>query len=71
MQVFHTAGVPPNMGRTIFANIGWTQNRRAELTKRVTENRASKRVSRFNLDSQISIVIAAGGAVPSDGLAIL
>jgi hypothetical protein len=34
MQVFHTAGVPPNNGRTILAIIGCTRNRRNALKKR-------------------------------------
>src|SRR5687767_4398211 len=33
MQVFHTAGVPPNNGRTILAMIGCTRNRRKALKK--------------------------------------
>lgn len=38
MQVIHVAGVPPRVGSTILANIGWTAKSRAEPTKSVTEN---------------------------------
>jgi hypothetical protein len=31
MHVFQTAGIPPNMGRIILANIGSIQKRRAAL----------------------------------------
>jgi hypothetical protein len=34
MQVFQTAGVPPNRGRTILAIMGCTRNRRNALKKR-------------------------------------
>jgi hypothetical protein len=35
MLVFQTAGEPPSRGRTIFVNIGWTENRSAALSSRV------------------------------------
>jgi hypothetical protein len=38
MHVFHTAGVPPSSGSSIFAIIGWIEKRSAELTKIVTPN---------------------------------
>src|SRR3982751_1509825 len=38
MQVFHTAGVPPNSGRIILPTIGWTRNSRVALTNSVTPN---------------------------------
>jgi hypothetical protein len=41
MQVFQTAGVPPRIGRIIFAIIGWTKNNDSELTKRVIANSAA------------------------------
>src|ERR1700693_3931730 len=34
IQVFHTAGVPPNSGRTILAIMGCTRKRRNALKKR-------------------------------------
>jgi hypothetical protein len=34
IQVFHTAGVPPNSGRTILANMGCTRKRRNALKRR-------------------------------------
>jgi hypothetical protein len=37
MQVFQTAGVPPNIGRIIFAIMGWTRNKREALRKIATE----------------------------------
>ena len=33
MQVFHTAGVPPKIGRTIFPSMGCTEKRSAALRK--------------------------------------
>src|SRR5439155_26690085 len=39
MHVFHTAGVPPSSGSTIFAIIGWTRNSSDELRKSVTTSR--------------------------------
>jgi hypothetical protein len=38
MQVFHTAGVPPSSGNTIFANIGSARNNNPELQNRVRQN---------------------------------
>src|SRR5436189_88723 len=38
MQVFQTAGAPPNFGRIILAIMGWTENSRAALTNSVTVN---------------------------------
>jgi len=37
MQVVHTAAVPPNHGRIIFAMRGWTWKRRKAERKIVTE----------------------------------
>src|SRR5919199_5305094 len=42
MQVIHVAGVPPNRGRTILANIGCTTNNSVELTNSVTEKSAGQ-----------------------------
>jgi hypothetical protein len=42
MHTFHTAGVPPSFGKTIFANIGSTTNKSALLRKSVRLNRISK-----------------------------
>jgi hypothetical protein len=39
MQVFQTAGVPHNTGRSIFATIGCTENNKPALTKMVIANR--------------------------------
>jgi hypothetical protein len=39
--VFQTEGEPPSRGRTIFANIGSTRKRSAELTNSETANRMS------------------------------
>ena len=39
--MFQTAGVPPSRGNTILANIGWSRNSNAELTKSVTVKRIS------------------------------
>jgi hypothetical protein len=39
MHVFHTAGVPPSRGKSIFATSGCTQNRSAALRN----NAAAKR----------------------------
>jgi hypothetical protein len=36
MHVFHTAGVPPSTGNSIFAIIGSTEKSKAALTKIVT-----------------------------------
>src|SRR5436305_12567859 len=41
MQVFHTAGVPPSIGRSILPIIGWTRNSSVALTNRVSANRSS------------------------------
>ena len=38
MQVFQTAGVPPNSGSNIFAIIGCMEKSRAELTNIVSPN---------------------------------
>jgi hypothetical protein len=38
MHVFQTAGVPPRRGKTILANIGWTENKRKALRNRVLTN---------------------------------
>jgi hypothetical protein len=38
MQVFHTAGVPPNIGRIIFAIMGCTKNNKKALRKTVTDH---------------------------------
>jgi hypothetical protein len=38
MQVFQTAGVPPNIGRIIFAIMGWTRNNKKALRKIVTDH---------------------------------
>src|SRR5262245_57373203 len=43
MQVFHTAGVPPNFGRIILAMIGSRRNNRTALTKSVTAKRTGKK----------------------------
>ncbi len=42
MQVFHTAGVPPSLGNTILAIIGWTRNSKLALTKSVQAKKKSK-----------------------------
>src|SRR5438094_9802860 len=42
MQVFQTAGVPPNFGRIILAIIGCTRNSSTALTNSVTANRTGK-----------------------------
>jgi hypothetical protein len=42
MQVFHTAGVPPRRGKTIFPIIGWTRKRRAALKNNVAEKKSCK-----------------------------
>ena len=49
MHVFHTDGVPPRSGSTIFENIGCTENSSAAFTNSVIENRPTtipERVSR-------------------------
>ena len=38
MQVFHTAGVPPNSGKTILPANGCTQKSRNALTKSAAAN---------------------------------
>lgn len=38
MQVVHTAGLPPNSGRTIFANMGSTTKSRAALMNTANVN---------------------------------
>src|SRR5438874_10205314 len=43
MQVFHTAGVPPSLGRIILAIIGWTRNKSVALTNSVTAKRTGMR----------------------------
>jgi hypothetical protein len=35
MLEVQTAGEPPNLGRIIFATMGWTRKRSPELRKRV------------------------------------
>jgi hypothetical protein len=42
MQVLQTDGDPPNMGRIIFAIIGWTQKRREAEINNVREKRSGK-----------------------------
>src|SRR5262245_4151490 len=39
MQVFHTCGVPPSLGRIILPIIGWTRKRMKALTKSVAAYR--------------------------------
>ena len=49
MHVFHTDGVPPSKGSTIFENIGCTANSSAAFTNNVIENStttAAERVKR-------------------------
>jgi hypothetical protein len=47
MQVIHTAGAPPNVGRSMRATIGSTQKRRAALKKRVVaKSRSVNRCAR-------------------------
>jgi len=41
MHVFHTDGVPPSMGSTIFENIGCTAKSSAAFTNNVIENSAT------------------------------
>src|SRR5574342_675541 len=43
MQVFHTAGVPPSIGRIIFAIIGWTKKSKNALRKIATDQRTAIR----------------------------
>ncbi|HUS09219.1 MAG TPA: hypothetical protein VMZ30_02045 [Pyrinomonadaceae bacterium] len=38
MQVFHTAGVPPRTGKSIFATIGCTEKSKAALTNNAMPN---------------------------------
>jgi hypothetical protein len=41
MHVFHTAGVPPRRGNSIFAIIGCTEKSNAALTNKVSANKSA------------------------------
>src|SRR3954452_14217576 len=45
MQVFQTAGAPPQFGRIILAIMGWMQNSKAALTKSVMANNGRTRTT--------------------------
>jgi hypothetical protein len=45
MHMFHTAGVPPSRGNSIFATIGCTEKSNAALVKSVTPNKSVNEVS--------------------------
>lgn len=49
MQVFHTAGVPPKSGKSIFATIGCTQNKSVALRKSVAAYRSVNALERFGM----------------------
>jgi hypothetical protein len=49
MQVFHTAGVPPRSGKSIFANIGCTQNSSDALANNVAAYRTVNAPERFDM----------------------
>ena len=49
MQVFHTAGVPPRSGRSIFATIGCTQNKSDALVNNVAAKRSVNALERFGM----------------------
>jgi hypothetical protein len=53
MQVFHTAGVPPRSGKTIFATIGCTEKSNAALTNNVSPN---KNVSELSPDQYLALI---------------
>jgi hypothetical protein len=53
MQVFHTAGVPPSRGNSIFATIGWTEKSNAALTNNVMPN---KNVSELSLGPILELI---------------
>ena len=42
MATDHTAGAPPSFGSTIFANIGWIENRSSAETNSVNPYRKGK-----------------------------
>ncbi len=60
MQVFQTAGTPPNNGKTIFPIMGWTPNDKAALRKSVVENKSAVR-SPFRGSERISIALLLDG----------
>ncbi len=65
MQVFHTAGVPPNVGKTILANMGWIRKRRLALTnKAMANNMSSKRFPPVSLLRDLFNWETQEGAVP-------
>jgi hypothetical protein len=45
MHAFQTAGVPPNIGRIIFAIMGWTRNSKKALRKIVADQTMAKSCS--------------------------
>jgi len=45
MHVFHTAGVPPSSGNSIFATIGCTEKSNAALTNNVIPNNSVSEIS--------------------------
>jgi hypothetical protein len=59
MQVFHTAGVPPSTGSSIFAIIGSTENSKTALTKIVRPKRRVRKLIRvfINMNAQRGLEI--------------
>jgi hypothetical protein len=47
--VFHTAGVPPKSGKSIFANIGCTQNKSVALVNSVAAYSRVNALERFGM----------------------
>jgi hypothetical protein len=53
MHVFHTAGVPPSRGNSIFATIGCTEKSNAALTNNVIPNNI---VSELSLGPNLELI---------------
>jgi hypothetical protein len=60
MHVIHTAGAPPNAGKTIFPTIGWMRKRRPAPTNNVATYRPFMHISSHREKSQGM----AGGTIP-------
>src|SRR5678816_1537863 len=62
-QVFQTAGLPPSSGRTIFVNIGWTENSSAALKKIAVANTESSNTAAFPVRDGSGALDGSGGAM--------
>jgi hypothetical protein len=66
MHVFHTAGVPPRDGRTIFENMGCTAKSSAAFRKTVAVNVAATRRGRVDPSGKPAGLVASEAAGKDD-----